>query len=366
MTNLNDSQQTIVVNESLQTVVLVDDSLANLKIGRNTLAEKYNVITVPSGAKLFEVLKKVRPDLILLDVEMPEMNGYEAIVRLKQDKDTASIPVVFLTAKNDAGSELHGLNLGAVDYIAKPFSPPILLKRVETHLLLKRYNHELQEMVDEKTAMVVDLQKTLLSTISMIVEYRDDITGHHIERTSLYLNILVNEMIRRGLYRNITDAWDLNFLFQSASLHDVGKIAIRDEILMKQGRLTDNEFETIKKHTVYGVHLIEQIEKRTTERNFLYHAKVFAGTHHERWDGRGYPIGIKGDDIPLQGRLMAIVDVYDALISKRPYKPAFTHEDAVEIIRNEGGRQFDPVLTELFLSMNESFNDIAVRKQYTA
>lgn len=342
-----------------KTVILVDDNVANLKIGRNVLSKDYNVLTIPSGERLFQIIERVTPDLILLDVEMPDMDGYAVIKRLKEDPLTASIPVIFLTAKNDTGSELEGLSLGAVDYIVKPFSPPILLKRVETHLLLKDYSDNLLEMVDEKTKTVTELQNAMLSTVAAIVEYRDDITGNHIGRTSRYIQVFVNDMIKKGIYREITDTWNVEFLFQSASLHDVGKISIKDSILMKPTKLDDDEFEIMKTHTTFGVKIISEIERNTTERNFLYHAKIFAGTHHERWDGKGYPNGLSGNTIPLQGRLMAIADVYDALISERPYKKAFNHETAMKIIEEGKGTHFDPVLTDLFLSNGDEFNHIA-------
>ncbi|MDL2264037.1 response regulator, partial [Synergistaceae bacterium OttesenSCG-928-I11] len=339
-----------------KTVMLVDDNVANLKIGRNVLGRTYNVLTIPSGERFFQMLPRVTPDLVLLDVEMPGMNGYDVIRRLKADERTASIPVIFLTARSDAASELEGLTLGAVDYIVKPFSPPILLKRVETHLLLKDYSDDLLGMVEEKTRTVTELQNAMLSTVATIVEYRDDITGNHIGRTGQYLKLFVDEMIRRKLYSEITNTWNVDFLFQSASLHDVGKIAIRDSILMKPGQLSEEEFEVMKRHTTFGVRIIQEIERKTTERNFLHHAKVFASTHHERWNGTGYPNGLSGDTIPLQGRLMAIVDVYDALISERPYKQPFSHEHAIGIIAEGRGEHFDPILADLFLSKAGEFH----------
>lgn len=343
-----------------KTIMLVDDNVANLKIGRNVLSKDYNVLTIPSGERLFQMIDRVTPDLILLDVEMPDMDGYDVIKKLKQDPKTASIPVIFLTAKSDTGSELEGLSLGAVDYIVKPFSPPILMKRVETHLLLKDYSDNLLEMVDEKTKTVIELQNAMLSTVAAIVEYRDDITGHHISRTGRYLEVFVHDMIEKGIYKDISDTWNVEFLFQSASLHDVGKVAIKDSILMKPTKLDDEEFEIMKSHTTFGVKIINDIERNTTERNFLYHAKIFAGTHHERWDGKGYPNGLSGETIPLQGRLMAIVDVYDALISDRPYKKAFNHDTAIKIISEECGTHFDPILTELFVSKADEFHEIAM------
>lgn len=344
--------------ENKKSIMIVDDNMTNLKIGRSALTNQYNVYTVVSGEKLFQMLEKVSPDLILLDVEMPEMDGYEAIRRLKADKKTAAIPVIFLTARNDSISELEGLSLGAVDYIIKPFSPPILLKRVETHLLLKDYNDDLLGMVETKTKTVIELQNVILQATAEIVEYRDDITGNHIERTKRYLQIIVDELIRSGIYRDTTERWNLEFLFQSALLHDVGKIAIKDSILLKPGRLTFDEFEVMKTHTTYGVKIIEKIESSTTERDFLSHAKILAGTHHEHWDGSGYPKGLKGEDIPLQGRLMAIVDVYDALTSERPYKNAFSHEDAVQILTDSSGSHFDPALIQLFLNRADDFEQV--------
>ncbi|MDR2535872.1 MAG: response regulator [Treponema sp.] len=343
-------------------ILLVDDNITNLTVGKNALIEKYDVFTIPSGEKLFKMLEKVIPDMILLDVEMPEMNGYDVIKGLKKQDKTANIPVIFLTAKNDDGSELQGLSLGAIDYITKPFSPPLLLKRIEVHLLvesqkreLKEYNTNLQNMVKEKTKEVVSLQNAILRTVAELVESRDSITGGHIERTERYLKILVEGMREQNFHVPEIAAWDTDILFQSAQLHDVGKIVIKDNILFKPGKLNYEEFEEMKKHTTFGVHVIEKIEESTSERIFLEHAKIFAGTHHEKWDGTGYPKGLKGSDIPLQGRLMAIVDVYDALLSERPYKKAFTHEEAVNIIKGNSGTHFDPELVVLFISVADKF-----------
>ena len=340
-------------------VMIVDDNTTNLKIGRKVLGERYNVFSLPSGEKLFQLMERILPDIILLDIEMPDMDGYDVIKRLKMDFRTVSVPVIFLTAKDDTGSELEGLTLGAVDYIVKPFSPPILLKRVETHLLLKKYSDNLLGMVEEKTRAVVELQNAVLTTLSELVECRDDATGGHIVRTKKYLQILVDELVKQGKYEDVTSKWDFEFFFDSALLHDVGKISIRDNILLKPGKLTDEEYDMMKEHTVQGVKIIEKIEEHTSEHNFLYHAKIFAGMHHERWDGKGYPYGLREFDIPLQARLMAVADVYDALISQRPYKNALSHNEAVEIIKEGSGTQFDPVLVKLFIKRADEFYKIA-------
>lgn len=346
-------------------IILVDDSPTNLIVGKNTLSDIYDTLTVPSGEKLLKLLKTLHPDLILLDVGMPGMDGYEVIRRIKENEKTKDIPVIFLTAKGDVESELQGLTLGAIDYISKPFSPPLLRKRVETHLLvveqrheLKRYNDNLQDIVREKTRTVVELQNAVISTVAELVECRDDVTGSHISRTQSYLRILLNEMIKQGIYTEEVSQWELEFLLPSAQLHDVGKIMIPDYILKKSGKLTDEEYEKMKQHPVQGALIIEMIEQNTIEKTFLMHAKIFALNHHEKWDGSGYPSGLRGTDIPLQGRLMALVDVYDAMVSERPYKEAMSHEQAKQIICEGRGSHFDPILTDVFLEVADQFASV--------
>lgn len=348
-----------------ETVIMVDDNITNLNVVRNALIDKYDIFTVPSGKKLFQILERTTPDLILLDIDMPEMSGYEVIEKLKSMENTAHIPVIFLTAMIDTECELAGLSLGAVDYITKPFPAQLLEKRVEIHLLLesqkktlKNYNDNLESLVKEKTQTVLELQNAVLMTVAELVEFRDDITGGHIERTTEYLKILVNALLEYSEYRDTVLSWDIDLLLLSAQLHDVGKIAIRDGVLLKPGRLTDEEFEEIKQHAAYGVSILKRIEQNTSNSAFLNQAKILAGSHHEKWDGSGYPSGLKGEQIPLQGRLMAIVDVYDALTNERPYKRAFTHEESVDIIRKESGKHFDPRLVEVFLRHNRQFKRI--------
>jgi len=354
-------------------VIIVDDQITNLAIGVNALESHYGVITLDSGARLLKALERRIPDLILLDVDMPEMNGFETITKIKANKEYSQIPVIFLTAKSDSVSELEGLSLGAVDYITKPFSPPLLLKRIELHLLLEsqkrelmqqkqelvNFNENLQQMVEEKTKTVVELQSTILSTMADLVESRDSVTGNHIERTQSYLRILLNALWKSNTHIDEISTWDVELLLQSAQLHDIGKISIDDNILRKPGKLTDEEFDKIKEHTEIGQKIIEGIETKTSNQAFLEQAKILAFTHHEKWDGSGYPCALKGEDIPLQGRLMAIADVYDALISDRPYKRAMTHEQAVETIKKDSGTHFDPHLVELFLSVADEFDRVS-------
>ena len=345
-------------------VILVDDNPINLKLARNTLMGKYDVFTVPSAEKLFQLLEKTLPDIVLLDVMMPGISGYDAIKVLKENPRTADIPVIFLTSKNDTNSELEGFTRGAVDYVSKPFSPQLLLKRVDVHVLvesqkkeLQHINENLQQIVDEKTEAVLELQNAVLKTMSNLVEYRDDVTGGHVERAEHFLKLFVQAMIDKRVYHDVLETWDIKLFLQSAQLHDVGKIAIRDNILMKPGPLTADEFTEMKKHTTFGEKVIEKIQQSARESVFLSHAKIMAGTHHEKWDGSGYPRGIAGSNIPLQGRLMALVDVYDALVSERPYKKAFPPEKAIQIVKEGSGTQFDPNLVEVFISASQGFQE---------
>jgi len=344
------------------TIIMVDDNLSNLTQGKKILQTYHKVFPAPSAAKLFQILENVLPDLILLDIEMPEMNGYEAIRKLKADPRFAEIPVIFLTALGEESNEAEGFDLGAVDYVTKPFSPVLLLKRIAKEVLivqqkraLKDYADNLEHKVREKTAEVFNLQNAVLATVADLVEFRDYITGSHVTRTMLYVKSLTEELIREGIYADIVKEWNMDFFLPSAQLHDVGKIAITDLILNKPGKLTNEEVEIMKTHVAIGVRAIEKIMGNAEEHAFLRHSLQIAGTHHEKWDGTGYPYGFKEDNIPLEGRLMAIADVYDALISVRPYKKAFTHEEACKIIEGSAGTHFDPVLVDVFRNVKNEF-----------
>ena len=356
-----------MTDAKLKKIIMVDDDITNLNVARNALISKYDIFTVPSGKKLFQLLEKLIPDLILLDIEMPEMDGYEVIARLKNSKIFADIPVMFLTAKIDPESEIAGLSMGAIDYITKPFSSPLLLKRIEVHLLVEfqkkeliHYNNNLEYIIAEKTKTVYEMQSVLLKTVAELVDCRDNITGGHIERTQRYLKLLIDTLLNSNVYTEEIKTWDIDLLIMSSQLHDVGKISIKDEILMKPDKLSYEELEEIKKHAVVGVNIIKKIEEKTKENAFLRYAETLAGTHHEWWDGSGYPKGLKGKEIPLLGRLMAIVDVYDALTNERPYKKAFSHEASVEIIKEGMGTQFDPQLEEIFLKAEKEFKSILI------
>ena len=347
-------------------IFLVDDNMVNLNAGKTALQHKYTVITIPSGEKLLFSLQRVKPDLILLDIDMPGMSGHEAIQSVKSNSDTADIPVIFLTGKNETADEVLGLSLGAVDYITKPFSQSILLKRVELHLLLqsqknelREFNGNLLEMVNERTSDISALQSAIITWAAEVIEFRDEETGQHVERVQQYLNILLEAMKQTVRYADEVATWDIEAFLKSALLHDVGKIKIRDEILMKKTRLTDEELVNMKLHTLYGKNLLESLQNKVPNQTFLEYAKTLAHRHHERWDGSGYPDGLIGEEIPLQARMMALADVYDALISERPYKQAFPHEEAMRTIAAGRGTQFDPDMTDLFVSLSDSIQVVS-------
>jgi len=334
------------VNAILKTIFVVDDSDTNLSMAEAVLDDQYRVMTMPSAQKMFTLLEKIIPDLILLDIEMPVMDGFEALKILKSDSSWNEIPVMFLTGRNDAQVEARGFEMGAIDFITKPFSAPVLLNRIKTHL-------DIDKIIRERTSQINRLQNSILAVLADMVENRDKGTGGHIERTSVYINILINEMMAHGVYTNEMTGWDVDKIISSARMHDLGKISITDLIVNKPGKLTEDEYEIMKSHAFEGERIIDEIIARTGEGDFLRNAKLFAGAHHERWDGKGYPRGLKETEIPLQGRIMAIVDVYDALVSERPYKKAFTDEEAVKIIMQGSGTHFDPKIVEVFFEVKD-------------
>ena len=340
----------------MKTIFIVDDSDTNLSMAEAALENQYRVMTMPSAAKMFTLLEKVAPDLILLDIEMPEMDGFSAIEKLKSESLWVNIPVVFLTGRTDPDVEVKGFELGAVDFITKPFSAPVLINRIKTHLDIDELIRERTKELRERTEQIQRLQNEIVHVLADMVENRDQGTGGHIERTTAYIKVLVEAMLEHGVYVDEIKRMDIDLLVSSARLHDVGKISISDTILNKPGKLSDKEYEIMKDHTKEGERIIGQIVSRTGEDEvFLRNAKLFAGYHHERWDGTGYPYGLGGTEIPLQGRIMAFVDVYDALVSERPYKKAFSHEDAMSIIMEGTETQFDPNIAEVFNEVGDQF-----------
>jgi putative two-component system response regulator len=287
---------------------------------------------------------------------MPEMDGFAAIQKLKESDRTRHIPVMFLTASTDDAKEARGLELGAVDFVTKPFSAPVLLNRIAHHL-------HIEDLLKKRTERLENLKDSILDVVVDMVNSRDNITGGHITRMSAYMRILIEAMMENGVYADEMQGWDVETLISSARLHDVGKVAVADNILNKPGKLTPEEYEEIKNHAPAGEKIVDKIITKTGEESFLHHAKMFASAHHEKWNGTGYPRGLKGTDIPLQGRVMAIADVYDALVSERPYKTPYTHGKAEQIIRDDAGVHFDPAIVEVFLKVTEKFITATIKSQ---
>ncbi len=298
---------------------------------------------------------------------MPEMDGYEVCERLKRDRATRDIPVIFLTAKAETQDEEKGLRLGAVDYITKPISPPVVLARVETHLKLKASADFLRDKAEyletevaKRTREVMAIQDVTILAMASLAETRDSDTGNHIRRTQFYVKALALKLKDHPRFAAYLEDVTIEILFKSAPLHDIGKVGIPDRILLKPGRLDADEMEIMKTHTTIGRDTIEAAERRLGhEVPFLVCAKQIAHSHQEKWDGSGYPLGLAGDDIPIAARLMALADVYDALICKRVYKPAFPNDEAVAIILEGKGRHFDPDVVDAFVVCQQAFLAIA-------
>ncbi|MGE4345468.1 MAG: HD domain-containing phosphohydrolase [Geoalkalibacter sp.] len=351
------------------TIMVIDDTPANLKLLEQMLHGRgYRVMEFPRGDMALKAAAKNPPDLILLDIMMPEMDGFEVCRRLKADKKLKDIPVLFISALDDTESKLQAFSEGGVDYVAKPFQEAEVLARVKTHLELWRmrreleiYSHHLEDLVREKVQEISDSQLATIVAVSKLAEYRDDETGQHIERTRTFCRMLARKLRKNRRYaQSITDAFIEN-IYHAAPLHDIGKVGIPDNILLKPGKLTPEEFEIMKTHTTIGANTLQAVRARYPKNAFINMGIAIARSHHEKWDGSGYPDGLSGEDIPLSARIMALADVYDALRSKRPYKEAFSREKARTIIEEGAGTHFDPVVVEAFLALEPEFS--AIREQ---
>jgi putative two-component system response regulator len=342
-------------------LLIVDDTPTNLKILNDLLREDYIIAVATSGPRALELAwGEETPDLVLLDIMMPDMDGYEVISRLKGHPRTKDVPVIFVTAMSEEEDEAKGLALGAVDYITKPFRAGLVKARVRNHLELKRHRDDLAALVRERTAELSLTKAVTIESLATLAETRDPETGGHIRRTQHYVRILAERLRSEHPAQWALDDATVELLYLSAPLHDVGKVGVPDHILLKPDRLTDEEFKIMKRHTVYGRDALALAEARLGQNSFLRLGAEIAYTHHERWDGTGYPQGLAGEAIPLPGRLMALADVYDALISRRVYKMPFPHTQAVTIIAQGRGSHFDPLVVDAFLMEAERFRATAI------
>jgi putative two-component system response regulator len=348
-------------------VLVVDDETINLKVLVDLLTPKCSVIVAKTGEEALERLQaEPPPDIALLDVMMPGIDGFEVCRRMKADAHTAEIPVIFVTALGQPHDEARGFEIGAVDYISKPISPPLLLARVRTHcalrrsrLELERQNDQLEEAVACRTRELETTQDITIRALASLAETRDDDTGAHILRTQHFVRRLAEELRNDPLFADELDERAIDLMFKSAPLHDIGKVGIPDHILLKPGKLTPEEFEVMKTHVELGRRaLVSSIAENGVSTDFLRYAIEIIRAHHEKWDGSGYPKGLSGEDIPLSARIMAVADVYDALTTRRIYKPAFAHEVAVQIILDGRGRHFDPRIIDAFTRCIPDFRRI--------
>jgi putative two-component system response regulator len=349
-------------------VLVVDDTPENLQLMHELLRETYRVRLATSGEIALNLaVTEPQPDLILLDIMMPGLNGFEVCRRLKSEPRAWGIPVIFLTAMDQDIDQEEGFRCGCVDYITKPIAPPLVMARVATHIALKRTNDQLawtnsnlQQEVERQTREVQKVQEVTIMAMASLAETRDNETGMHLRRTQQYVRVLAEELQRASPYAAQLDAMAIDLMTKSAPLHDIGKVGIPDGILLKPGRLTSDEFEVMKTHTEIGAKIIASAEEGLgTPSSFLRFAREIAHHHHENWDGSGYPNGLAGTAIPLSARLMAVADVYDALICRRIYKEPLTHADAERFIKEGSGAKFDPVLVQAFEHLAPRFAEIA-------
>ena len=336
-----------------KTVLVIDDDKSNLIMAQRLLSDEYRVAAVNSGEKGFEYLEKNDPSLILLDIQMPQMNGFEVMEKLRAHEKWCKIPVIFLTADKSSETEEKCFDMGAVDYIGKPFVPQIMRKRVMRTIELEEYRKSLERMVMTQLAQITRMQHDIIVSMANVIESRDGTTGEHVKRTSKYTMLLAEKMIERGLYAEELTVQLLESMRNGSPLHDIGKITIPDSVLTKPGKLTVEEYDVIKTHAKAGSDMIRDNMSQMVSGDFLQVACDMARYHHEKWNGKGYPEGLKGEEIPLTARILAVTDVYDALVSERQYKKGMTIDEAFAIMEKDRGENFEPEILDVFFDLRD-------------
>ncbi len=342
----------------VDTILIVDDIEINRLILREILQSDYNILEAENGVEAVDILFNIGdvPQAVLLDIMMPGMDGFEVLQLIKSNPRTEKIPVLFITAADASTNESRGLMEGAADYISKPFNPDVVKVRVDSHIQLKRYRDGLETMLEKKTYELITLHERTLETLATIIEYRSLESGTHIRRSSELTRILVHAMLKSDKFAKQLLELQYKSIIKAVALHDIGKVGIPDSILLKPGPLTKEEFTVMQQHSTIGSKIIDSIAKNATDdAKYLMHCRHICQSHHERWDGRGYPEGLAGDKIPLSARILSVVDVYDALANKRCYKPAMTHEQALGIVTDGAGTQFDPDIVAILSDVSEKF-----------
>ncbi len=349
-------------------ILAVDDTKYNIDLLVDALGDQYDLSVAMNGSSALQLAATTPPDLILLDIMMPGMDGFEVLRRLKADRTTREIPVIFLTALSEIGDKARGFELGAVDYITKPFQIEEVKARVNTHLKLRQtqnalqqFNDRLQDMVAQQVEEIARSQQAMIFALAKLSHTRDDDTGLHLERVQHQCKILATELAAIPPFSEVITSQFIDAIYHASPLHDVGKVGIADSILLKPGKLNDEEFLVMKTHTTIGAATLESVHQQYPHNAFVAMGIDIARHHHERWDGSGYPDRLAGEAIPLSARIMALVDVYDALRARRPYKEPFSHERALTIIEEENGRLFDPRLVQAFRSVQHQFDAVCQR-----
>lgn len=344
-------------------ILVVDDDKMNLMIAKRLLGTIYEIVTVSSGEEALTYLGENIPDLVLLDIQMPQMDGFEVMQKMRENELWSRISVIFLTADRTPETEEKCFKMGAVDYIGKPFIPAIMLQRIKRTLELEDYRKNLENMVHEQLGRVTQLQSDIIITMANLIESRDGTTGEHVKRTSTYVQYLVKKMYEKQIYIDDLTPQFVDYLLKATPMHDIGKITISDLILQKPGVLTAEEYEMMKHHSDAGGRLIRENMSRIIDQEFVDIASDIAAHHHEKWNGTGYPDKLKETQIPLCARIVAIADVFDALIAKRQYKEGMPFEKAVAIMRSEREKGFDPILLDVFLESEEELRALVSQLQ---
>lgn len=346
---------------STASILIVEDQKTNIDLIRAILGESYRLRIATNGSDALRSIALEKPDLILMDVGLPDIDGFEVFARMLEEEKSASIPVIFLTAATRQQDEMTGLKLGAVDYIYKPYNPAIIQNRVKNQLELYRYRRELEALVRKRTQELKETQIGILTTLELATGYRHKETGDHVVRTKTLVSLLIK--LVKPLFPLELDAEAVELIVETSSLHDIGKISIPDSILLKPSALTREEFRMMQRHPALGNELLSKALSQFPQNKFLQVALQIASYHHEHWDGTGYPYGLKGEEIPLAARLMAVVDVYDAMTSDRVYRKGMEHAEVIRIFTEGDGRtrpeHFDPVILEVFLKHHQEFEKVA-------
>jgi cyclic di-GMP phosphodiesterase len=351
-------------------VLVVDDTPANLQLLSQMLKEQgYRVRPVPSGKLAIQAALNDPPDLILLDINMPDMNGYEVCLRFKATGKLEHIPVIFISALNEPMDKMKAFSVGGVDYVTKPFHFEEVQARVDTHVKLHRlqvelekHNRDLNSLVQEQVKEISASQMATIVALAKLAESRDDNTGNHIMRVQAYVRVLALQLSKLPGFNTHIDSTYIENLFFTAPLHDIGKVGITDQVLLKPGELTPSETVTMRRHTVIGSQTLQEVLRIYPNNQFIKMGMGIACSHHERWDGSGYPNGLSGDDIPLSARILAVADQYDALRNARPYKPPYDHQKTFDILTVGDGRtmpeHFDPAVLQAFKETSAEFESM--------